>query len=830
MSKKKSSTATIFGEDYWDQAKEKYAQRNKPLIPYKQINQELKELKNEIGKEILKYVERTNSDIMNCEEVEIGKVQSDQLYQRIEAMLEKLLVSYNEDCDKLSKQIQLLLEENLSIGSIEEFFDNEIWNLDKIEDFIEHFEVNMYASYHLMKKLDRQTQQVNLKILENFLEREVKNEEESAYIKLARASKVGALMEGFRLKIQLLELNKELIIKSKITGSNKAKEKERFVEMMNEFKEEFLQIEKRYKQHQNLWLRCSTTLNKVEFYDSEFEKETQRLNKGILKSWKKAFKNSNLEIPDSLDDSNKTGKKQKEKKKESASYNDYSAWLVIIHTMIYKLIYYGNAPTASSYSKAIDFPESLTGIVQAATPFSGIFSAFHYSRVIENSYKGGYVVSFSCMILGNFLYYISKTFNSVILIIIGRFVLGYSGARVIPRNFVATKIKRKYRTLWSSYMVAFSALSATLGPGISSLLEFIPETTILGTELRNYNSFSFIFFIVSTLYCILFFITFTDMPGSPSNNKQSKKKKKATEKEKKKEKKKENKLLKEGERIRINSDFTKMSLKSFKNSEFIKGEKKEIVSHDDDENLEGIRVLNNTKIVKQYFPVYFILVAFICCKMIQESIITEIPLTVKNFYGFSSQDTGFLLLSFTPLTLSMSLLPGYLALVKKFKNINMMLFFFSCLFITLCLKINLNYDSAQPKIYYMIVTCLSLSFTFATEVSMTAMFGKITPYYIVQSFWNAGLLSGMFDSLGRTLGNSSVSFFNSIEGITYLTFWMYSAWIFVLLIFILIALANMKSIRIIWRVKIDLKGVRKSKNVKLETKGIIGNSDGQGKL
>lgn len=304
--------------------------------------------------------------------------------------MNKQLKLYRLECKTISHRIENFIKDNARVGSIEQFFDNEMFSLDSIDEFIEHFEVNMYASYHLMKKLDRETQQLNLKVLENFLDREVKDPE-SPYIYLARASRVGALIEAYRLKIQLIGLNKQRILESEISGGDKVNEGKLFDKKLTEFKNEFFLVEKRYKQHQNLWLRCSVKLNSVELYDDVLYSEAENLKRLILKNWKKVFGETKLKIPKSAEEELKKGTV---KKQESASYNDFSAWLVIIHTMIYMLIYYGNAPTAPSYSKALEFPESLTGVVQAATPLAAFISTFHYSNVISTSYKGGYAVSF----------------------------------------------------------------------------------------------------------------------------------------------------------------------------------------------------------------------------------------------------------------------------------------------------------------------------------------------------------------------------------------------------------------------------------------------------
>lgn len=787
-----------FREGYWQGAQDKLAVKNKPLLPYQSINYQLKNIKNAIGMEILMSISKAKTNTILCDqELSIGKEQIMELYGRIEGTLDKQLSLYEVEYTTLQTQIINFIKDSSNSGNVVEFFDSEIWNLDKIEEFVDYFEVNMYASFHLMKKLDRETEQLNLRVLENFLEKQAKVEASSSYIALARASKVGALLEGYRLKIQLLELNKAKVIKSKVGGSNKQADTEMYDKKLGEFKTDFIRVEKIYKQHQTLWMRSSKRLNSVELYDSIIDTESLKVKQGIVESWKQTFGDS-ITVPELVEKNADGGNK---KKTESASYDDLSAWLVIGHTFVYMLMYYGNAPTAPSYSDALNFPQSLVGVVQAGAPLAALFSNFHFSRLISKSYKGGYAVSYFAMILGNFLYYFCKTINSVPMFIIGRMVLGYSGARVITRNFVGTKVKLKYRSIWSSYLVAFTAASTTIGPGISSLLEYSPETTVLGTEYRKYNALSLVFFILSISYCILFYALFTDMPGSPSNNKESQKKKKKA----KQAKEMKNKIEPEAGTIplEVGSDFSEKSLRSFHYSEIDYVEKPNENHEVADPTFKGLKILKHTHIVRRYYPVYFVLIVFTFTKMIQESIISEFSLTLKTHYNYSSQEIGFIYLAFTPFTLSMSLIPGYLAQVKKIKNRNLMIGYFTCLLVTIIMKINFGYKDPQNKWYFFIVSCAALSFTLSAEVSMTAMFGKITPYYIVNSFWNAGLLSGLGDTGGRTFGNTAISLCNSIDGIEALGFWMYIFYAPVFLILAVIMLVSLSGLKIIWKTKVD---------------------------
>lgn len=57
-------------------------------------------------------------------------------------------------------------------------------------------------------------------------------------------------------------------------------------------------------------------------------------------------------------------------------------------------------------------------------------------------------------------------------------------------------------------MVGASALGITLGPGISSFLEFIPSGKIGATYVESFNIFSFVFFFLWICVLIAFILVF----------------------------------------------------------------------------------------------------------------------------------------------------------------------------------------------------------------------------------------------------------------------------------------------------------------------------------
>lgn len=78
----------------------------------------------------------------------------------------------------------------------------------------------------------------------------------------------------------------------------------------------------------------------------------------------------------------------------------------------------------------------------------------------------------------------------------------------MTRKFLAINIEVWAQSTYSAILVGVSALGITLGPGISSILEFIPQGTVAGTLLRSFNVFAIVFFFLWIIVFVLFIIFF----------------------------------------------------------------------------------------------------------------------------------------------------------------------------------------------------------------------------------------------------------------------------------------------------------------------------------
>ncbi len=326
------------------------------------------------------------------------------------------------------------------------------------------------------------------------------------------------------------------------------------------------------------------------------------------------------------------------REKVNTSARQISSWFVLIHTTVYMFLYYGNSPTSGEYSHYLNIPYSMVGLLKAATPIAAFFATFAYSWIMGKKYIWSYIISWASLTIGALLYYLARTFDSVIMIIIGRMLIGCGGGRVITRSYFATQVPYKEMAVWSSLLVASTSLSLTCAPGISSVLEYIPSFSILGAHTEKFNIFSLMTFFICLVLGSLFFVFFLDMsPPSdiivafPSKNDPNEE---------------------EIEPRRILRDY------SFEYSEVDcmeippNNEEKMKDEEEVDKNFDGIKSLNKAKMVYEYFQIVFVIAFFTINKSVQEGVVAESAQMMKTFYAWDSQSVGYLMLLFTPISRS----------------------------------------------------------------------------------------------------------------------------------------------------------------------------------
>ena len=121
-------------------------------------------------------------------------------------------------------------------------------------------------------------------------------------------------------------------------------------------------------------------------------------------------------------------------------------------------------------------------------------------------------------------------------------------------------------------------------------------------------------------------------------------------------------------------------------------------------------------------------------------------------------------------------LPAALApifLVRKIKDKFIMTIGFLVMICGSLLKINYLFDYPMPIVQYYEGSIIFYSGTLMAEASAIAILAKVISPKLKISFWNAGLLSGCADTLGRALGNATFTIFSAISGKNSVPFYVY---------------------------------------------------------
>ena len=148
-------------------------------------------------------------------------------------------------------------------------------------------------------------------------------------------------------------------------------------------------------------------------------------------------------------------------------------------------------------------------------------------------------------------------------------------------------------------------------------------------------------------------------------------------------------------------------------------------------------------------------------KVVQEAYFTEQPQMFDEFYNYGSQTVGWFMFGFTLVGLPTALLTGMAT--KKYEDRKILVISFIIYIFSSVAKINYQFDIPQPFAQYSIASGFHFMATLMSEAAIIAILAKVISPKLKLGFFNAGMLSGTADTIGRALGNSSMTLFSSIR-------------------------------------------------------------------
>lgn len=186
--------------------------------------------------------------------------------------------------------------------------------------------------------------------------------------------------------------------------------------------------------------------------------------------------------------------------------------LSLMHTFLYMLIYSSCQSTNSEYLQKIETDGIYSGLMMGLTPLASILSSITLSTWSNYSYKQPMIVSVTFFIIGSFLYASAYNFKSILMIAIGRFLIGLGSGRSVNRRYLIQFIPKTFITKFSFYYVLAGGVGYACGPLCSFIFIYL-DTYDNVFDFFSFNIYTYpgwFGLIISLLMLILIFIGYSE--------------------------------------------------------------------------------------------------------------------------------------------------------------------------------------------------------------------------------------------------------------------------------------------------------------------------------
>jgi len=194
-----------------------------------------------------------------------------------------------------------------------------------------------------------------------------------------------------------------------------------------------------------------------------------------------------------------------------------SEYMNLASTFFYLANYNICLPTSGEYAVHLGLRPSVSGVIVAMTPIAALISAVVYSYWSNFSFKSPLMCSTLLLVIGNLLYGLAWDSEITSLILIGRFVTGLGGCRAVNRRYIADNISVENRTKASAAFVAAGALGMACGPLMASFFSGM-NTFLFGVTLNEMTSPAFFMAFVWVLYGVVLALLFKEPLGIYANH------------------------------------------------------------------------------------------------------------------------------------------------------------------------------------------------------------------------------------------------------------------------------------------------------------------------
>ena len=178
-------------------------------------------------------------------------------------------------------------------------------------------------------------------------------------------------------------------------------------------------------------------------------------------------------------------------------------------------------PTNSEFLRKINYNPFLTGIVLSMTPLAAMISSIYYSDLKNFGYKFTYSVSLFCFVLGNFFYSFADYTESIIVMILGRILIGLGGVREVNRRYIIEEVPDHLVQNYSLWYNMMLLLGMAAGPGAALFLQFVPEFTIGIININIFTNPGLFCTLSWGIFAIIFIFLFEEVQNQKNSYKMS---------------------------------------------------------------------------------------------------------------------------------------------------------------------------------------------------------------------------------------------------------------------------------------------------------------------
>lgn len=415
---------------------------------------------------------------------------------------------------------------------------------------------------------------------------------------------------------------------------------------------------------------------------------------------------------------------------------------------LYCMNYYIVEPSSTMYVNALGAHDAAGAALIGMMPIASFLAAIVYSIWTNTVFRQPFLVSCSLMVIGNIIYASALNYQSLAMALIGRFLTGLGGPKMIVRRYMADTTSVSIRTSVNAGFGMVVAAGSALGPGCAILLSNFNFAIQLPYGSKIYfNSMTGPGWFMAILWSVFSIALFCG--------------------------------FQEQERIGLTEKLAQEMLGKDNSSSATLHEQEQeptIVSSRTDpsecQDQENPSLWNEIQHVSRNlsFPVRLCLGLLFAKVFVIETLVSCTSALSKNRYRWTIHEVGLLGCANGFSVIPISFLVGRLSLY--YQDRYLMVWLLSMGMIGLCLLVDvtdLSDTSEAPQTYnrwlfWSVGPSRYVSGYFVTYLSIQSFEGvigsalsKLIPTALAQGTFNSGLLATLVDTFGRSCGDLFIS-------------------------------------------------------------------------